>query len=372
LDQIKRWNVYGKIACDYRLTRRLDTFAVRASADGLTTERWTEYVSDEKAKNTVKCSVDMEVMALRGFACWGDDGSEPPCTQIFHLMNENHCERELDALLTTKIMQATVNYKWSVVQGRVHWRMLIHMVYWLLIIATISISTQSKVSTSEWHGVSGTDWSVPDVLQVIQAVMTTGQLIEEARQYQIARTNRDYWTDLWNWMDLTSIAVCYIACAGHFTQSDDIESQVGSVAVLLVSFGFLQRLRPLTGTGPLIQTILIIAEDIQHFCIVLVVLMLGFGNAFAASMPASQQFNSGGKAWGWWPGMLTTYTSMLGAFDQHDYTTLLGQVYFVLFLALVLIVMLNLLIAIMSSVHTQSFSFLDQSSAGSFFKKDCL
>lgn len=68
-------------------------------------------------------------------------------------------------------------------------------------------------------------------------------------------------------------------------------------------------------------------------------------------MPENHHYNSGDKTWGWLSGMLTTYTSMLGAFDQHDYTTFLGQVYFVLFLALVVIVMLNLLIAIMSDSY---------------------
>lgn len=270
------------------LTQLLDTLVVRASGDGLGVERWTKYEGEQNTPTaTVKCKADLEVMALRGFHCWGEDGSEPPCTQIFHLMNDGPYERELDALLSTKVLQMAVDYKWSLVKGRVYWRMLMHMAYWLFITTTISISTQSKVPTSGWYGegtgwydwyassIAGTTWSVPDVMMVAQAVLTTNYLMAEARQYQIARTKRDDWMDLWNWFDLTSIGACYITCAGHFTQSDQIESQVGSLAVLLTNFGFLQRLRPLTGTGPLIQTVLIIADAIKDFCIVLGVLMLG-------------------------------------------------------------------------------------------------
>ena len=103
--------------------------------------------------------------------------------------------------------------------------------------------------------------------------------------------------------------------------------------------------------GPLIKIITAIIYDLRYFIVVIAILLVGFSCAFAVSMPDNATFDNG-TPYGMGllsSGFLTTYLSMLGAFDIDDYTTPESRLFFVIFLFLILVVMLNLLIAIMSN-----------------------
>jgi len=82
-----------------------------------------------------------------------------------------------------------------------------------------------------------------------------------------------------------------------------------------------------------------------------VVLLTGFSCAFAVSMPDNAAFDDG-TPYGMGllsSGVLTSYLAMLGAFDiESDYTNPESTVFFVLFLFLIVVIMLNLLIALMA------------------------
>jgi hypothetical protein len=97
--------------------------------------------------------------------------------------------------------------------------------------------------------------------------------------------------------------------------------------------------------------------------LVITVLLTGFSCAFAVSMPDNAAFDDGTQ-YGMGllsSGVLTSYLAMLGAFDiESDYTNPESTVFFVLFLFLIVVIMLNLLIALMADTFervTESWVF---------------
>jgi hypothetical protein len=114
--------------------------------------------------------------------------------------------------------------------------------------------------------------------------------------------------------------------------------------------------------GPLIKIVTEIIYELRYFLLVLAVLLTGFSCAFAVSMPDNAAFDDGTQ-YGMGllsSGVLTSYLAMLGAFDASDYTNPESKVFFVAFLFLIVVIMLNLLIALMADTFervTESWVF---------------
>ena len=81
----------------------------------------------------------------------------------------------------------------------------------------------------------------------------------------------------------------------------------------------------------------------------MVVLVWGFGAAFAISMPTNDAFYTANGTI--FPGLLTTTMAMVQDFDIDQYHGLVPMAMFLLFLYLVIIVMFNVLIAIVSTLY---------------------
>jgi hypothetical protein len=81
------------------------------------------------------------------------------------------------------------------------------------------------------------------------------------------------------------------------------------------------------------------------------ILVLGFGIAFAVSMPTNDAFYSTNGTI--FPGLLTTTMAMAQDFDIDQYHGVASMAMFLLFLYLVIIVMFNVLIAIVSDVYNK-------------------
>ena len=102
--------------------------------------------------------------------------------------------------------------------------------------------------------------------------------------------------------------------------------------------------------GPLIKIVTEIIYELRHFLLVIAVLLMGFSCAFAVSMPDNAAFDDG-TPYGMGllsSGVLTSYLAMLGAFEVSDYTNPESKMFFVVFLFLIVVIMLNLLIALMA------------------------
>jgi hypothetical protein len=90
------------------------------------------------------------------------------------------------------------------------------------------------------------------------------------------------------------------------------------------------------------------SPEVLGFVKVMLVLILGFGMAFAVSMPTNDAFYTANGTI--FPGLLTTTMAMAQDFDIDQYHGFVPMAMFLLFLYLVIIVMFNVLIAIVSTL----------------------
>ena len=77
-------------------------------------------------------------------------------------------------------------------------------------------------------------------------------------------------------------------------------------------------------------------------------MLVGFTIAFMISMPDNPAFEDGGEFWaegksyGLMTGIMNAIQSMLGNFDASDYTNAESKFFFILYLFLMLVIMLNM------------------------------
>jgi len=129
--------------------------------------------------------------------------------------------------------------------------------------------------------------------------------------------------------------------------------EVSAVASVLVIFNSLTYMQGFSSMGPLVRNFKKIMFDIRHFLILLVLIMLGFTNAFnlmfsQSNMTEFARFDNT---------FMSTFGMMLGSFDLSWFKDSaekdLMNVIFILYIVLVNIVLLNMLIAIMGETYAR-------------------
>ena len=369
------------------LSRYLEDFEVRASADGSDTASWTGYCLPDIG-GSIQCDCKLEVLALCGFTAAASTNEISPYGRLYRACETNGKE-SLKALMSTRTMVVTTRFKW---QAFVKQRMVrvcgFYIVHFMLACSTFTLSTRD----------SSSKMPISNVLPILLLLTNTKCVYDEVRQFSVTLKYLPLTVDgIWNALDLGGIAAVYVACGAHYLQGNSfVLQQVGALAVLLNSMSLLQVLRPFKGMvsslphhvqchdqilsaqcclcfssltmadsvslqGLLVEIITAIICDLKYFYVVIGILLLGFSVAFTVSMPnntacdkgdntaCDKGDNDGNGQLG--SAFLSSYLSMLGAFDVTDYTNAESLIFFVIFLFLVLIVMLNLLIAIMSDTY---------------------
>ena len=198
----------------------------------------------------------LEVLALSGFAAGPQDGRLSPYAQVYYAC-EGNGEASLKALLSTRLMIASTQFKWQTFARR---RLIgnagFYLAHFLLAAGTFVFSTRIIVRRGPIETV------MPDALHVALLVSNTKCLYDEAQQMRLAWRHEgviEYLSFgsvdmMWNLMDLGGIAAVYVACAMHFMSdaySGDIAhgvQQAGAPAILLNSLSLLQVMRPFDGT----------------------------------------------------------------------------------------------------------------------------
>jgi hypothetical protein len=198
----------------------------------------------------------LEVLALSGFAAGPQDGRLSPYAQVYYACKGNG-EASLKALLSTRLMIASTQFKWHVyARRRLIVAACVSLAHFFLAAGTFVFSTRIIVRRGPIETV------MPNALHVALLVSNTKCLYAEAQQMRLAWQHEgviEYLSFgsvdmMWNLMDLGGIAAVYAACAMHFTSdaySGDIAhgvQQAGALAILLNSLSLLQVMRPFDGT----------------------------------------------------------------------------------------------------------------------------
>jgi hypothetical protein len=388
LEQKDCYNLFRPIRDLPVLKETLTGYAVRASEKGDGKAIFDIYeVSDEQARDTekrlradetkahaktiVSCYSQLQVMALRRFA-WVPSDDETayqyhqPYTQLITSLVGKY-DKQLDALLKTKLMRVTTQHKWdNYVRARVVWELKFYVCHGLVsaftmrtIVLVINESRQEDVLVWLLQGVLLVTNSMNARLE-IQQVLGLGQTwCERLAEY--------FWSPdgshIWNWLDLSGIVCLYAALFVHVLGSDsiDVVRQVGSVGVMCNILSILQAMKPVqAGVGNLILTIEKIMVDIRAFVWISGILLLGFTLSFTISVPGTFGDNksdgdghSGNSSQhstyvmieafeGVFQGVMALFEAQLGDFETSQYTTTESQAFFFVFLVLMPVIMLNL------------------------------
>lgn len=161
-----------------------------------------------------------------------------------------------------------------------------------------------------------------------------------------------YFYDFWNQIDFLHIAGNTIGCILRLIYQDETDASraVLAIASIAMWFNVLYYLRAFELTGPLVSMILKIAVDIIPFLIVLLLVILGFSQAFwLLSDVEGLSFSTIDGS------LITSFTFMLGGYDNKVFegTSLYSFSVFLscIYMLIVSILLLNLLIALMGDSY---------------------
>ncbi|KAG5189053.1 Ion transport protein-domain-containing protein, partial [Tribonema minus] len=277
------------------------------------------------------------------------------------------------ALFDTASMAAAVEVHWQLYGRSGHIRSL--GLYILLI-------SDFVVCTIWFHALSFgtlaeriTAWA----LQAIKLVLALWFLRKELRQLQsqggpLKEQIQEYFTDPWNLLDLSAYALLFIGVAAQVsTRKSLLADCTNSIVALLLWFKLLYFMRPFRSTGPLINTIFEIMADMRTFLVILLVVVVGFANAFYAILgralteqECDEKSTSTARASCYeklaagpspsfsspWKAVRSSLSYMLGGYDLDELDAgsapVLLSLLWLACMLLVTIILLNVLIAIIS------------------------
>jgi hypothetical protein len=208
------------------------------------------------------------------------------------------------------------------------------------------------------------------ILLVINIMFSIYFFANEFRQ--LLKEGLGYLSSFWNYIDLIPPIGIFIICG--FSIVEFLESQVNdpsnpqenyhlfgeefkrtvlALTTLFMWFKFLYFFRIFKPTGYLIRMIVTVVVDMRYFLIVLLVTILGFGNAFLViSLGNTDEKNI--FTTDFIDSFFYTYRMVLGDFATDEFgevATPLIWLLFLFFTVFNMIVMLNLLIAIISDSY---------------------
>jgi hypothetical protein len=168
---------------------------------------------------------------------------------------------------------------------------------------------------------------------------------------------KSHFRNQWNVLDATSIAFLFIwAVLLPFAAHADIGRASLGGAAIVQAFALLQYVSLLSkDVGELVIISTKMLWDLLNFIVIMLVAMFGFGIAFRGLFYRSAAFSSAGQAF------LTLFSAILGNYDFGDLEsvgpfTFVGYGAMVFFVVISSVMLLNLLIARMSSTYDTTFA----------------
>lgn len=195
---------------------------------------------------------------------------------------------------------------------------------------------------------SSREWLIT-VSYYVSLIWTIYSLVHESIQCYTSPWR--HLSDFWNILDMFQIVLSIAILVTYQLGLEDVEVLL-AVAVFFRWYGLLFYLQAFRSTGPLIRMILAILQDIRWFLLVLVVGVLATGNAFYVLLRHEKE-----------PGFSDTKELSLSMFKMlilGDFDTdhivkgpfkHVNAVLFALSMVLVPLILLNLLIAMMSTSY---------------------
>lgn len=334
-------------------------------------------VKDFKYKYTSTEKSYSSVIPCKGAAKIGEDG-------LLHDMVKR--ELEWDALNAYNL-QAIIEYKWNHYGKRY---LVIDMILHLILLTFFTVycilmgyvkNENSSLNRSLQNVLLSPSWVI-SVLNLYTEIVQFLWIIHYCRK----KTKGKHWAKTiyeifyewaysrWNIFELI-MYVCIIfiipclewhyISKGHITGT--VMQAMIAITACLVWWKLLYYLFPFENTGPQVIMIFEVLSDIRIFLFIVVLILLGFSTMFFSLFSDTDHTNFNEYHYS----LVTTYTMMLGEFDQDKITgtqlSPLITILFMLYMFIMTIVLLNLLIAIMGD----SFDRIKKREEVSFYVARC-
>lgn len=255
--------------------------------------------------------------------------------------------RELDSvdIFDSDYGQLALRFAWKSFGKKEHVKqMCLYLLY--VVLATFSVYSFDRLLESDI-------WVLAFVVIGLQLLLDLYFFKIEVQQ--MASNSFSHLHDIWNLLDIVVIASGLVGNASRISyRYETLQSRVAlSIQSICMWFNILFYLRAFENTGPLVSMILRIANDMQSLIFVLLVVIVGFSQAFwllssgfgKDDLPFATVGNS----------FLNSFSFMLGNFDPQGFEGLPLERFAVLlstfFMLLVSLLLLNLLIALMGDSY---------------------
>eukprot|EP00042_Codosiga_hollandica_P037786 m.301457 g.301457 ORF g.301457 m.301457 type:complete len:1383 (+) comp55224_c0_seq8:392-4540(+) len=263
---------------------------------------------------------------------------------------------------TTPAVRATIDYRWD----NIHRYFYLQFFLYLGLLATTMVFSFALAKDDTSASLS--DRYSDDVNRAALACGIVSVLLSiwffSCELMEILAEPKEYIEDVWSMFDMGANLTVFATAILHILR-DDNQYAVGTVAVLLVWFKMLSFLRGFRGAGVFIRLVFLIAYEIRYFLLIWFIVMLGFANAYIIMFRENaDSFRNMGTAFLYLfqasNNILDLYFRPIGSnsggFPFADSTGLynLQLFLFLLFTLSCNVVLLNLLIALMSSVFNDT------------------
>ncbi|KAJ1416212.1 hypothetical protein B484DRAFT_156260 [Ochromonadaceae sp. CCMP2298] len=248
------------------------------------------------------------------------------------------------AIFDSEMGQLALSYAWRTIGIRAHVKAL--SLYGIFVM----IATAGTLSFKELH----TDpklWLVSLLLIVSQLLFDAYFVNKEKEQFIVAPL--EYLSDVWNLIDFNVIVsnVSGNLLRLCFWQEGYASRILLSWCSVFMFFNALYFLRAFESTGPLVSMIMQICSDIRHLLLVLLLVLLGFAQAFwlVANTRDDLAFSTIQDS------LINSFSFMLGNYDPEAFVGAdlesFGNILTAFYMVTMAILLLNLLIALMGDSY---------------------
>lgn len=292
-----------------------------------------------------------------------DDGNDPTALSLLHACVEYSSAHPEDQheLFSMEVPEVIVQFKWMT-YGSKHVYTSLRAYLWLVVaFSTFAVRTVRTGPFGE-VGTTALDHCIVAVALCLTMWFVQGEVWSLAAQGWA-----QYLRDGWNWVDWACYTlVIYCLLAGYTFSLSTGWTSPGAPALALVELMLwgkvLYFLRAFEATGVYILTMVHIIRDIREFILIIALFILGFGFAFFVLFNESDAFNGEDVKYAYQSlsyALLSTFNmGVMGDFsmdmfhDQEHEGLLLGL--FVTSVSTITVIMLNMLIALMSSTYERA------------------
>mmetsp|Transcript_14469 Transcript_14469/g.31389 ORF Transcript_14469/g.31389 Transcript_14469/m.31389 type:complete len:1906 (-) Transcript_14469:1211-6928(-) len=270
----------------------------------------------------------------------------------------------------TPTVRAVIKHKWRLYgRLRLSIRALIYCAY------TVIFTTYAVLYSQEDHSLSREEYWDSSTKAKVHLIMD-GYLFLQALWYAWVEINQIwaigillYLRSWWNTVDLVSITMMPVICCLHIARAamnpGSALNPMVAIEVILVYFKIFFYALAFEPTGPVVHMVFSIAFAVKNWAVLLFLAMVAFGTSLMVLYqyvlyPPGAWYRQGAENYTNFAEMLWTMWKMvIGSYYQLDANMESGEwpeitlIIFSIFMFGVQIVMLNMLIALMSSIFNQ-------------------